>query len=103
MKKLLVSLLICLSLVTVGCSCSKKEEETKTPEQLEEELHLNTNEFKRLKFGISNNKFIDTKDYVLGKFTNEEETILTERIKQASKIALDFIRINFDRLMSDYN
>jgi len=43
MKKLLVSLLICLSLVTVGCSCSKKEEETKTPEQLEEELHLNTN------------------------------------------------------------
>lgn len=67
------------------------------------ELHLNTNEFKRLKFGISNNKFIDTKDYVLGKFTNEEETILTERIKQASKIALGFIRINFDRLMSDYN
>ena len=52
---------------------------------------------------MCNNKFIDTKDYVLGKFTNEEETILTERIKQASKIALGFIRINFDRLMSDYN
>lgn len=42
MKKLLISLFICLSLVTVGCSCDKKEEETKTPEQLEEELHLNT-------------------------------------------------------------
>lgn len=42
MKKLLISLFICLSLFTVGCSCSKTEEETKTPEQLEEELHLNT-------------------------------------------------------------
>lgn len=42
MKKLFVSLFICLSLFTVGCSCSKKEEQPKTPEQLEEELHLNT-------------------------------------------------------------
>lgn len=42
MKKILILLFICLSLVTVGCSCNKKEEETKTPEQLEEELHLNT-------------------------------------------------------------
>lgn len=43
MKKLFISLLIGLSLFTVGCSCTKKEEEQpKTPEQTEEELHLNT-------------------------------------------------------------
>lgn len=67
------------------------------------ELHLNTSEFKRLKVGISNNKLIDTKDYVLGKFTNEDEKILTDKIKQASIISLDFIKLDFDNLMSTYN
>lgn len=44
MKKLLISLLVGLSLFTVGCSCTKKEEKkVQTPEQNEEELHLNTN------------------------------------------------------------
>ena len=36
------------------------------------ELNLGTKNYKRLKIGISNNKLIDTKDYVLGKFSKEE-------------------------------
>ena len=36
------------------------------------ELNLGNNEYKRIKIGISNNKNIDTKDYVLGKFTQDE-------------------------------
>ena len=31
------------------------------------ELHLSTKDYKRIKIGISNDKNIDTKDYVLGK------------------------------------
>lgn len=53
MKKTFVAFLIGLSLFTVGCSCSKKGEETKTPEQLAEELHLNTST------GIISEKTID--------------------------------------------
>lgn len=67
------------------------------------ELHLNTREFKRLKIGISNNKIIDTKDYVLGKFTKEEKKLLTEKIVQACNISLEFIDLDFERLMSNYN
>ena len=36
------------------------------------ENNLGTNEYKRLKIGISNNKNIDTKDYVLGKINSDE-------------------------------
>lgn len=67
------------------------------------ELHLNTNEFKRLKVGISNNKLIDTKNYVLGNFTKEENNILKEKIKQATNISIDFLNLNFEQLMSKYN
>ena len=35
------------------------------------ELHLSTKDYKRIKVGISNDKNIDTKDYVLGKFTKD--------------------------------
>ena len=40
------------------------------------ELHLRTKEYKRIKIGISNNKLIDTKDYVLGKFTKDEKDLI---------------------------
>lgn len=44
MKKIIITLWIGLSLFMVGCSCSKPKEEVKTPEELEEELHLNTSD-----------------------------------------------------------
>ena len=40
------------------------------------ENKLNTNEYKRIKIGISNNKESDTKDYVLGKISVEEKNII---------------------------
>ena len=53
------------------------------------ELHLATSNYKRLKIGIANNKLMDTKDYVLGKFSKEEMKIIEN--------------ISFDQLMSKYN
>ena len=67
------------------------------------EKNLGTQEYKRIKIGISNNKLIDTKDYVLGKFTKDDQYILNELSKKIIDIINDYLNISFDRLMSKYN
>lgn len=67
------------------------------------ELHLNTKEYKRIKIGISNNKLIDTKDYVLGKFTRDEKELLNPIIDKMPNIIEDYLTLSFDRLMNKYN
>ena len=66
-------------------------------------LHLKTEDFKRLKIGISNNKEIDTKDYVLGGFSKEDRETLESMKDEVSKLLRDFVTIDFDRLMNKYN
>ena len=67
------------------------------------ELHLGTQEYKRIKIGISNNKLMDTKDYVLGKLSKEE----TEEIEKVKDIVLnildDYFKLDFNSLMNKYN
>ena len=67
------------------------------------ERHLNTQEYKRIKIGISNNKLMDTKDYVLGKFRNEELELLSPIVDKMPAILDDYISIPFDHLMNKYN
>ena len=67
------------------------------------ERHLGTDKYKRLKIGISNNKLLDTKDYVLGKISKEENNILDKIYKIVPSIIEDFITLDFDALMSKYN
>jgi PTH1 family peptidyl-tRNA hydrolase len=67
------------------------------------ELHLGTKNYKRLKIGISNNKNVDTKDYVLGKLSKEDRNILDQSIKKCSNIIDDFLVMDFSRLMNKYN
>ena len=67
------------------------------------EQHLNTNNYKRLKIGISNNKNIDTKDYVLGRFSKEDMNELNNFIKLAPNVLEDFITLSFTNLMNKYN
>ena len=64
---------------------------------------LGSKKYTRLKIGIANNKNIDTKDYVLGKFTEEEKNILLSVDKKLVNVIDDFCTINLDRLMSKYN
>lgn len=66
-------------------------------------LRLKTENFKRLKIGISNNKLFDTKDYVLSKFSKEETNMIDNQTSLASNICLEFIKEEFDKLMSKYN
>lgn len=67
------------------------------------ELHLHTNIYKRMKIGISNNKNIDTKDYVLGKFHSDELELLLPILEIVPDITLDFVEKDFDYVMNKYN
>ena len=67
------------------------------------ELHLSTQDYKRLKIGISNNKDIDTKDYVLGKFTKDELDLINPIIEKMPDIIEDYLKLPFENLMNKYN
>ena len=67
------------------------------------ELNLNTKNYKRLKIGISNNKSIDTKDFVLGKFNKNDRNIIDNTIDICLNIIDDFFILDFDKLMNKYN
>ncbi len=67
------------------------------------ELELGTQNYKRLKIGISNNKNIDTKDYVLGKLTESDLKTYTEIFKVTDLIIDEFLFNDFDKVMSKYN
>ena len=67
------------------------------------ELHLNSKDYKRIKIGISNNKNMDTKDYVLGKFSKEELELINPIIDKMPNIIEDYLNLSFDNVMSKYN
>lgn len=64
---------------------------------------LGSNRFRRFRIGISNNKDIDTKDYVLGKFSKDDEKMIDEFLPKTVHILNDYLRLDFERLMSKYN
>lgn len=67
------------------------------------ENQLGTNEYKRIKIGISNNKEMDTKDYVLGKISPADKKIFTTVIQKAADAVLASFSTPFPELMSKYN
>lgn len=64
---------------------------------------LGDSSYKRLKIGISNNKDIDTKDYVLGDFSKEETKILDSLFSDLCFVVDDFFQLSFMDLMNKYN
>lgn len=64
---------------------------------------LGTQEYKRLKIGISKNKDFDTKDYVLGKFSKEELDVYKNLFADLSCVIDEYFRVDFGDLMSKYN
>ena len=67
------------------------------------ELNLSTNEYKRIKVGISNDKSKDTKDYVLGKFSKDELDLIKPIIDKMPNIIIDYLKLPFDNVMNKYN
>lgn len=69
------------------------------------EKMLKTNNYKRIRIGVSNN-FLDGQmaDYVLGKFKNSELEVLNDTFKNINEAILDFIKgDDFSNIMSKYN
>ena len=64
---------------------------------------LGSKKYSRLKIGISNDKSLDTKDYVLSKFTDDELNDLLLIDKNLVNIVDDFCTMSLNKLMSKYN
>ncbi len=67
------------------------------------ENQLGTDQYKRLKIGISKNDDIDTKDYVLGNFSKEDKEILEELFHKLVSVIDDYFILPYGDLMSKYN
>lgn len=67
------------------------------------ELMLNSQNYARLKIGISHNQSIDTKDYVLGKLDIESMKIVESNYEIVTNIIDDFFKLDMEQLMAKYN
>ena len=64
---------------------------------------LGTSEYKRLKVGISKDKDVDTKDYVLGKISKEDSKVYEDLFTNLVDVIDDYFNLPFGDLMSKYN
>lgn len=67
------------------------------------ELFLGTKDYKRIKIGISNNKLIDTKDYVLSTINSDDMKLINNIINKIPNIIEDYLNMSFSDLMTKYN
>lgn len=67
------------------------------------ENKIHSSGYKRLKIGISNNKEIETKDYVLGKLSSSEKDIIHNVYSELCNVLNDYFHLDFTDLMSKYN
>ncbi len=65
--------------------------------------YLKTQEFKRVRIGISNNKLFDQVDYVLGRFSKEDMSTLEDTFKKLRELPEDFVNEPFSDFMNKYN
>ena len=64
---------------------------------------LGSKDINRIRIGISNDKTIDTKDYVLGKLSAEEKKIIDEVTNKAVEALVYSLDHDFDVVMSKFN
>ena len=64
---------------------------------------LNTESFYQFKIGISNDKKVDTKDYVLSEFALKEIEILNNVIQKSVEVIDSFILYGGEKTMNKYN
>ena len=67
------------------------------------ENKLGSPQFKRLKIGISNNKELDTKDYVLGSISSHDKKVFDELFHELCFVLDDYFSMPFEELMNKYN
>lgn len=67
------------------------------------EKNLGSSEYKRLKIGISNNKNIDSRDYVLGKISCNDKKVYDKLFFELYNLLDDYFQLPFSDLMNKYN
>lgn len=67
------------------------------------EACIHSQDYKRLKIGISNDKSRETKDYVLGSFSKSDQEILNSLFGTLVNVIDDYFSLNFLSLMNRYN
>jgi len=67
------------------------------------EEHLNTDAYARLRFGVANNNCGDLADYVTAKFSQEEEKLLPELLKQAVYFIEKWLSCGLEKAMNEAN
>lgn len=67
------------------------------------ENNINTKKYLRIKIGISKNKNFETVNYVLGKFSKEEKSIINNSYNKLKNIINDFVCCDKMELMNKYN
>lgn len=65
--------------------------------------HLKSSDVARIRIGIGRNPKYNTVDYVLSKFSTEEQERLKEALEQASDAAIYFINNDIDKVMNIFN
>lgn len=66
-------------------------------------LKIGSKNFLRLKIGIGKSDLIDTKNYVLGKFSSKDRELLDKVFFRLRDIFDDYISMNRDSLIQKYN
>lgn len=64
---------------------------------------VGTSEINRIRIGISNNKLMDTADYVLGRFSKEDYEVFDQAIEKAAEAIIYSFDHNFNDVMSKFN
>lgn len=64
---------------------------------------LHTDAFARIKVGVSNNKNMDTKDYVLGTFSKKDLDLIKTKFGDINRIIESFDYEDINMLMNKYN
>lgn len=67
------------------------------------ELHLHSDEYKRLRIGIENNKNMNTVDYVLSNLDKNETDIINNILPTTRNIIDEFLTKEFEEIMATYN
>lgn len=67
------------------------------------ELMLGTSVYSRLKIGISHDREIDTKDYVLSSLDSNSIELIENNIEVICNIIDDFCKLDMETMMSKYN
>ena len=65
--------------------------------------HVGTQNFKRIRVGISKNKLYSVVDWVLGHYSKEEEKLISEGAKHAAEAVLCYLDDGFNKAMNKFN